>query len=69
MNTGIIYIIKCKDPKIEQCYIGSTTNLKNRIKNHKKSLKDKTKNKNKLDLFIKKNNGFDNFYFEILVLN
>jgi len=66
MNTGIIYIIKCKDPKIEQCYIGSTTNLKNRIKNHKKALKDETKNKNKLYKFIKKNNGFDNFYFEIL---
>ena len=66
MNTGIIYIIKCKDPKIEQCYIGSTTNLKRRKREHKKALNDKTKNKNKLYTFIKKNKGFDNFFFEIL---
>jgi len=68
MNTGIIYIIKCKDPKIEKCYIGSTTNLKSRIRQHRHScnnIKDKEYNKN-LYKFIRQNKGYYNFYFEIL---
>ena len=37
-STGCIYKIYCKDENINDCYIGSTKNLKNRIRNHAKSL-------------------------------
>ncbi len=68
MNKGIIYIIKCKDKNIKDCYIGSTTNLKKRIINHKTTCKIiSNKNyKSKKYQFIRNNGGFDNFYFEIL---
>ena len=68
MNKGIIYIIKCKDKNIKDCYIGSTTNLKKRIINHKSDCNNEnTKNYNaKKYQFIRENGGFDNFYFEIL---
>jgi len=62
MNKGIIYIIKCKDKNIKDCYIGSTTNLKQRIKSHKKCENDNRK----VYQFIRNNGNFDNFYFEIL---
>ena len=32
-----IYKLCCKDPMIEDCYIGSTTNVIKRRQNHKKS--------------------------------
>ena len=67
-KTGIIYIIKCKDKSIKDCYIGSTINLKNRIILHKSALNNKNcKDYNcKKYKFIRENGGFDNFYFEIL---
>ena len=67
-KTGIIYIIKCKDKNIKDCYIGSTTNLKNRIREHKSSCNNKNCKyyNSKKYKFIRKNGGFDNFYFEIL---
>tara|TARA_R110002153_G_C13055864_1_gene471527 strand:- start:60 stop:551 length:492 start_codon:yes stop_codon:yes gene_type:complete len=68
MNTGIIYIIKCKDPKIEQCYIGSTTNLKRRMIQHKYNCNNINSNEYNINIykFIRQNKGYDNFYFEIL---
>ena len=68
MNTGIIYIIKCKDPKIKQCYIGSTTNFNKRKVKHKSNCNNKnsTKYNYKVYKFIRENDNFDNFYFEIL---
>ena len=68
MNTGIIYIIKCKDPKIEQCYIGSTTNFNKRKVKHKSNCNNKNSRKYnyKVYKFIRENDNFDNFYFEIL---
>jgi len=68
MNTGIIYIIKCKDPKIKQCYIGSTTNFNKRKVKHKSNCNNKNSRKYnyKVYKFIRENGNFDNFYFEIL---
>ena len=68
MNKGIIYIIKCKDKNIKDCYIGSTTNLKKRKNNHKSDCNNEN-HKNygaKKYQFIRNNGGFNNFYFEIL---
>jgi len=63
MNKGTIYIIKCKDKKIKDCYIGSTTNLELRKQKHKFDCMDGT---SKVYKFIKANGNFDNFEFEIL---
>jgi hypothetical protein len=66
-STGCIYKIYCKDENINDCYIGSTKNLKNRIRNHAKSLKyDKAKQNYKVYKFIQNHGGIDNFLFEIL---
>ena len=68
MNKGIIYIIKCKDKSIKDCYIGSTTNLKKRIINHKSDCNNENcgNYNRKVYQFIRNNGNFDNFYFEIL---
>ena len=68
MNTGIIYIIKCKDPKIKQCYIGSTTNLKRRMRQHRHSCNNINSKEYNINIykFIRQNGGYNNFYFEIL---
>ena len=68
MNTGIIYIIKCKDPNIKKCYVGSTTNFNKRKVKHKSNCNNKNSRKYKYKLykFIRENRNFDNFYFEIL---
>jgi len=62
-KSGTIYIIKCKDKKIKDCYIGSTTNLELRKQKHKFDCMDGT---SKVYKFIKANGNFDNFEFEIL---
>jgi len=67
-NNSVIYIIKCKDETIKDCYIGSTINFKNRKKNHKSDCyNEKCKSFNyKVYKFIRDNGGTDNFYFDIL---
>ena len=62
-KTGTIYIIKCKDKSIKDCYVGSTTNLELRKQKHKYDCMD---SKLKVYQFIKANGNFDNFEFEIL---
>jgi hypothetical protein len=63
MNKGIIYMIKCKDKKIKDCYIGSTTNLELRKQRHEYDCMD---SQLKVYQFIKANGNFNNFEFEIL---
>jgi hypothetical protein len=59
-----IYKIICKDRKIKDFYIGSTTSkLSSRKNMHKTCYK---KNDNKLYNFMKNNGGFDNFEFVII---
>ncbi len=67
-KTGIIYIIKCKDKSIKDCYIGSTTNLKNRIMHQKYCCNNPNSNRGHLKLyqFMRDNGGFINFEHKIL---
>lgn len=58
------YKIICKDETITDCYVGSTKNMKNRIKDHKTL--SITKNF-KVYEFIKNNGGWDNWKFEVMI--
>ena len=57
------YKIKCKNTNIVDLYVGQTCNFAQRIKQHKSSINTEI---TKLYEFIRKNGGFDNFYFEII---
>ena len=63
------YKIVCKDLSINDCYVGHTTNFKNRKNNHKKAsynpnIKDYTM---PLYQFIRKNGGWENF--DMILIN
>lgn len=64
-TNSIIYKIVCKNPEIQDMYIGSTTSLYNRISNHKRTYNQPKTQNGKLYLyqFIRKNGGFDNWQF------
>jgi len=63
-NNACIYKIYCKDKKIKDFYIGSTTcELRVRKNQHKTSYK---KSNSKLYNFMKNNGGFNNFEFIII---
>ena len=57
-----VYKIYCKNPAITDCYVGSSKNVINRIKQHKNNKHNKTK----LYTFIRENEGMDNWDFIIL---
>ena len=62
-SKSLIYKLCCKDPLIEDIYIGSTTNMKVRKGQHKthcNNKNDKRYNQNKYQ-FIRENGGFDNW--------
>jgi len=64
-NNSVIYKLYCKDDNIDDFYIGSSKNIKNRKRSHKSRCK--TKNKQlKLYNFINNNGGYNNFDYEIL---
>lgn len=62
-SKSIIYKIVCKDLNIKFLYIGSTTNLKNRINKHKSDCNNVNNKKYNQKKYIKmrKNGGFGNF--------
>jgi hypothetical protein len=64
VNT-IIYKISCKDETIKECYVGHTTNFKQRKIEHKYACCNKNcKSYNsKVYSFIRNNGGFDNWHF------
>ncbi len=63
-NLISFYKIKCKNENIKECYIGSTKDMKNRIKNHKYNNETK---KVKVYDFINSNGGWKNWLFEVLI--
>lgn len=64
MQTYYFYKIFCKNPEIEDIYIGKTCNLSNRMNQHKFGCKhDKDI---KLYNFINNNGGWENFNYNIL---
>lgn len=65
---GYIYMIKCKDENITDCYIGSTINICSRKKYHKCVCNnpDNKAYNYKVYKFIRDNGGFDNFSVEVI---
>ena len=60
---AIIYIIKCKNPQIKGCYIGSTLNFKTRLNTHKQS---SINSKRLLYEYIRLTGGFKKWTMEPL---
>jgi hypothetical protein len=60
-----VYIIRCKDKSITDCYIGSTNDIENRKQRHKTSCcneNDKNRSYNlKVYKYIRNNGGWDNW--------
>jgi len=67
-NNIIIYKIFCKNEEIKECYVGSTSNLKKRIQQHKTSCNNEndTNYNNYKYIFIREHGGWDNWDFKIL---
>ena len=64
----IIYKLYCKNNEIKDCYIGSTRNIKKRIKEHKSCCNNENSEKyNQYKyVYIRENGGFNNWDFKIL---
>lgn len=60
---GVIYKLYCKDPLINEIYVGSTIDLKRRIYQHKAGCK---KNISPVYVFINDNGGWYNWTFKII---
>ena len=62
-NNSLIYKLCCKDPSIEEIYVGSTTNFKQRKTSHKKSCNNENNKGYNLKVykFIRDNGGFENW--------
>tara|TARA_R100000655_G_scaffold14351_1_gene31949 strand:- start:425 stop:943 length:519 start_codon:yes stop_codon:yes gene_type:complete len=67
-SKGLIYKLCCKDPTIEDIYIGSTTNLIQRKKTHKSRTKNEINKCYNLTVykFIREHGGFENW--DIIVI-
>ena len=63
-----VYMISCKDYNVNEFYIGSTCNLKKRIKNHKSNCYNENSKKYNYEVYryIRENCGFQNFEFNVL---
>jgi len=59
----IIYRIVCKNPTIKECYVGSTTNFKNRKSKHKSGCNNGNNTNYNYNVyqFIRKNEGWNNW--------
>ncbi len=60
---SLIYKLCCKDPNIEEIYVGSSTNFKQRKASHKKNCYNENSRKYKMKVyqFIRDNGGWDNW--------
>jgi hypothetical protein len=67
-STSVIYTITCKDPKIHDLYLGSTSNFYIRHRVHISNCKNPNNPcyNYKVYKFIRENGGFDNFQFNII---
>jgi len=62
-QNSVIYKICCKDPEIKDIYVGSTTNFKRRMSNHKSICNNEKSEKYNLPVyrFIRDTGGFENW--------
>ena len=61
-----VYCIVCKDTNIQEVYVGSTEDLKKRIREHKYNCNNKNSKKHynlNVYKFIREHHGFDNWKF------
>ena len=67
-SDSIIYAIVCKNKKVKDCYVGSTTNYEKRKIMHRTACNNAnaTNYPCKVYKFIRSNGGFKNFKFKIL---
>jgi len=70
METYSFYIIKCKDENIIDNYIGSTSNLKDRLRHHLEVFNDNNQRGyyRKIYTIIRENGGFENWEMEELFI-
>ena len=61
-----VYEIRCKDPNINEIYIGATKNIKNRIQQHYYNITQKEKKHYPVYTFIRDNGGWKNWTFVVL---
>ena len=68
-ENSVIYIIKCKNETIKDCYIGSTTNFTKRKIQHKECCNNENSSKYHYKLYqcIRDNSGWANWNMEIIV--
>jgi hypothetical protein len=69
MLNGVVYKLKSKNPNITEFYIGSSCDMKKRIASHKSACNNPNSIGYNLKVykFIRNNDGFDNWEFEILL--
>jgi hypothetical protein len=69
MLNGLVYKLKCKDKSIKEFYIGSSCNMKERIRLHKNDCNNTNsiRYNYKVYKFIRNNGGFENWFFETLL--
>jgi len=67
-NNSYIYKLSCKDKNITDCYVGSTTNFKQRKQQHKTACCNENDRHHhfKVYQFIRNNGGFDNWSMILL---
>ena len=67
-NRSKIYMIYCEDEGVDEIYVGSSVNLKDRIKSHKSNCNDinGAKYNLKLYVYIRDNFGWNNFTVKTL---
>ena len=66
---GVVYKLRCLDLSIKEFYVGSSMNIKERIKTHKSGCNN-TNNKSytyKVYKFIRDNGGYDAWTYDILL--
>jgi len=60
-DNTIIYAILCNNPEITECYVGSTSCMYSRLRNHHSDCKNPQKNQKKIYQFITEHGGFENW--------
>jgi group I intron endonuclease len=67
-STCVVYAIVCRNDNVKNMYVGSTVDLDKRKREHKSLCYNKNFSSYNLKVykFIRENDGFDNFEFEIL---
>tara|TARA_R100000654_G_scaffold8526_1_gene19998 strand:- start:526 stop:822 length:297 start_codon:yes stop_codon:yes gene_type:complete len=64
--SAYVYKITCNDETIEDCYVGVTKNIKQRIGQHKYNSKGGKEHHRPLYQRIKETGGWDNWKFDVI---